>query len=179
MIKELIKLADFLDQHQKKQMADAVDQMVQNLVRDPNEDKKFDPTSAPRRTRFDEDTSGEWDWADVMEPEDLPTEIMEPSKMVQQHKASKGIVKAIHSILGRWQQHPVSVKWHVPGTGPGINSHEEEGDKPYWMVIARSDDPTDVPDDKYWAMWEVTPEDEHWEAGVPIEGKQTKLYGEW
>lgn len=179
MLKDLIKLADFLDQNQKKQMADAVDQMVENLVRDPNQDKRFDPTSAPKRHRLDVDTSSEWDSSDYLEPDDLPTEIMEPSEMVQQHKASKELVGAMHKILNQWQQHPISIKWHVPGTEPGINTNEQEGEQPYWIVVARSDDPTDVPDDNYWAMWEVNPGDPNWESATPIEGKQTRLYGEW
>ena len=186
MIKDLIKLADFLDQHQKKQMADAVDQMVENLVKDPFQpEPEKDPIDAPfRRSDYSPpknqgDISGEWDSLDYLEPDDLDTQIMEPGEMAKQHKPSKGLVNAIHTMLGKWAQHPISIKWHLPGTEPGVNSHEEEGEPPYWIVIARSDDPTDVPDDNYWAMWEVTPGDEHWEIGIPIEGKQTRLYGEW
>lgn len=180
MIKDLIKLADFLDQHQKKQMADAVDQMVENLVKDPPPAPlPKNPMNAPRRTSFEGDISGEWDAADVFDFEDLPTEVMEPAEMAKQHKPSRGIVKAIHQLLSRWAQHPISIEWHIPGTEPGVNAGEQEGEPPYWMVIARSDDPTDVPDDNYWSMWEVNPGDENWEAGIPIDGSQTKLYGEW
>lgn len=188
MIKDLIKLADFLDQHQKKQMADAVDQMVESLVKDDaplrSNPKSIAPTEAPNpfyvKPKNQGDISGEWNTLDYLEPEDLDTQIMDPAEMVGQHKPSKGIINAVQQILSKWKQHPISIKWHVPGTGPGIfPQEEEEGTPPYWIVIARSDDPTDVPDDNYWSMWEVTPNDDAWEAGVPIEGKQTRLYGEW
>lgn len=181
MLKDLVKLADYLDDHNKTKLADEVDQLIQKFAGDKTDplpflNNRIDPISAPKTRRRDlGDITGEFDRPE----EGTMTEIMDPAEMIGQHKPTRGMLEAINQTLSRFDQGLDSIEWHIPGYGPGASAHEADGDPPYWFVISKPLDPAEMPYNSAWAFWEVSPDDENWEAGVDIPGKSTRMYGEW
>ncbi len=170
MLKDLVKLADYLDSTQQKALADQVDQYISKFA--------GDPTIAPYVRRSDlGDTTGEWMMMDEM----MNTEEIPPEDMIAQHKPTPEIIEAVQKFLSRQDQKLHSIKWHQPGVGPGTEKRELAGDLPYWSVLARPMKAEEVPTNNHWAFWEVHPGDPEWDSGysVMIPGKGTKIYGEW
>lgn len=179
MIKDLVKLADYLDQTQQQELANQVDLLISKVAASP-----FRFTNQPERAPYPYeaqrpgDISGEWNIMEDLDSEDLPTEELAPTHMLQQHKASKEVIDAIQKTLNKWDQHLLHIRWHHPGITDEHMVGEQESD-PYWAVIAAPNDPAELPSKNHWAFWEVSPEDEMFGISEPIEGKETRIYGEW
>lgn len=181
MLDSLVKLANYLDEKQKRKQANKVDFIIHKLSQQDN-------LEAPKPWQLNQgDITGEWDITEEMEQDDLPTEEMSFDEVSSQHKPSVEITKAIQTTTGKFNQIPVSIDWHIPGDGKSIESvvseqplETPESDQSYWVVSTRSSDPTDTPDAiGKWAFWEVDSQDPFWMYGEPIEGSNKRLYGEW
>lgn len=176
MLKDLIKLADYLDQKHKREMANQVDQLISRFAANPPWN---DPESAPMS--FKEapgETTGEW----TTDEEDMYTEELDPTEMVGQHKPTQEILNAIRKTLGKWDQHLLHVRWHIPGVSRDHMESQlgEDSEAPaYWAVTAAPNDPTEVPHKNHWAFWEVAPGEFGYELGEALPGQETRLYGEW
>ncbi len=155
MIRDLIKLADFLDQKNKTAYANHIDKMLEKLAEDP-ETKPF----------WEDDMAGEFE----MPQDRVGTEIMSPERINAPRiiEAPPEIVDAVHKYLADVNQELISI---VPEPGQGVEG-EPGWYPPSWSVRARELERPGVPPAS-WIFWEDP------KAGIPIEGKDTFLYGEW
>lgn len=157
MIRDLIKLADYLDKKNKSVYANEIDSMLEKLANDPDA-KPF--------WENDQDMAGEFEM-----PEDrVGTEIMTPERLHAPRiiSAPPEIVDAVKKYLADVNQELISI---VPEPGEG-QPGEPGWYPPSWSVRAKDLERPGIPPAS-WIFWEDP------EAGIPIEGKDTFLYGEW
>lgn len=172
MLKDLIKLADFLDQRQQKEFANQIDEWIQKLATSPYRYTSH-PEKAPYRfeTQQSGDITGEWNRADLTH--DLEEDIEYDLKTEEVPKPTSDLKMAIQQFLDRSNQYLKSIAWQ------SVNRDSElHQGQPYWSVTAVPGEPTQVPDKFHWAFWEVTPDDSEFDQGISISGQQTRIYGE-